>query len=149
MRKHLGLLVSCVGLLIVISIFWGAIRRIDNVLTAQFSTYDKLNETHQELKENYHNLRYVCDKVMIFQKLLTEIDYSDYNQQTNNCYDHSKALQKKLAAAGIKSSIAVNKDRTHAWVMVWVESTRGTFMPATNTQKILELRDENLEVILN
>jgi hypothetical protein len=116
-------------------------NRIDAVLAAQFSAYDQLNENHQALKIKYRDLKDVCDKAMTFQKLLGEIDYRDYNRQTNNCYDHSKALQKKLAAAGIKSSIAVNKDRTHAWVMVWVESTRGTFMPATNTQKILELRD--------
>src|SRR5690242_17329229 len=41
-----------------------------------------------------------------------------YENPGANRYDHSKALVKMLADAGIESSIFVNADRSHAWVAV-------------------------------
>lgn len=70
-----------------------------------------------------------------------------YQNPGANCYDHSKLLQKQLAAAGIASSIMINHDRSHAWVAVWMEANTGAFVPpGLPYGPVLELRDEKLNV---
>lgn len=81
-----------------------------------------------------------------FKRALSAVDPA-YNRANNNCYDHSKALQKALEAIGIQSSIFINKGRNHAWLGVWVEATNGTFVPPDNKLQIIEVRDDKLNVV--
>ncbi|MCX6785946.1 MAG: hypothetical protein NTZ18_03805 [Candidatus Komeilibacteria bacterium] len=85
-------------------------------------------------------------KYNAFTKALDEIGSIPWTPG-NNCYDHSKALQEKLALDGIQSSIFINKDRSHAWLGVWVEATTGHFLPPTSPYKIVEVRDGSLNVV--
>lgn len=71
-----------------------------------------------------------------------------YRNPGANCYDHSKALQKELAALGVESSIFVNETRGHAWVAIWVDAITGDFIPPSHTYgAVLEVRDRDLNVI--
>ena len=81
-----------------------------------------------------------------FKSAMRNITTDPYNREFNNCYDHSKLLQKAFADMGIESSIFISKDRDHAWVAPWMEATTGQFiMPGRYT--VLEVRDINLDVI--
>jgi len=72
----------------------------------------------------------------------SEIGQIPYNSSFSDCYDHSKLLTKELEKRNIRSSIMVNKDRSHAWVAVWIEATSGQFVPIENgQQELLEIRD--------
>lgn len=81
-----------------------------------------------------------------------DVGSQPYANPGNNCYDHSKALQKQLAAAGMESSIFVNGDRTHAWLAVWIETTTGKFVPPKAAASfpydtLIEVRDRSLGVV--
>lgn len=83
-----------------------------------------------------------------FQNALDKVSQQPYDREENNCYDHSQRLQAELADEGIESSIMVNNDRSHAWLAVWVESLRGTFIEPDRFS-VLEVRDKDLKVICN
>lgn len=104
------------------------------------------NLTYQLAKEQYRT-KIKLEKSNEFTKILNEIDPNDYDPDTNNCYDHSKALQKKLLAAGIESSIFIRDDREHAWVGVWIEATDGKFVKPNSGWNILEVRDHSLKTV--
>lgn len=76
-----------------------------------------------------------------FQQAMQKIGSIPYDANFANCYDHSKLLAKELEKSGIKSSIFVNKDRSHAWIAVWIEANTGRFMLPENAQQLLEVRD--------
>jgi len=120
--------------------FITTIDEMDGLLDNTFNSYLDLQKMCFELKTEYK-------KSTELQKALSLIDKKDYNRQTNNCYDHSKKLQKELSKADIASSIMINKDRSHAWLAVWIESTDGTFISSKNNFELLEVRDKNLDVI--
>ena len=82
-----------------------------------------------------------------FENIAEKIGSVPYDKVNNNCYDHSKAMTKALADAGIASSIIVNKDRSHAWVAVWIEGTTGRFISPKNAQNVLEMRDAKTDVV--
>jgi len=99
------------------------------------------------LTREIKSLRDELSQKDFFYQALQEIDPTDYDRESNNCYDHSKVLQQKLLAKGIQSNIMINSARDHAWLAVWVESTNGTFKIRGINQTILEVRDENLKVV--
>ena len=98
----------------------------------------------KECQQNVDNSISVLHEYNKFQSALDKIGSIPYSTK-NNCYEHSKLLQKELEKDGIQSSIFVNKNRSHAWLGVWIDANTGHFM--TQKQDILELRDKNLEVI--
>lgn len=135
--------------------FLAAVSMFGVLLNRTYAKCDKLVELlgrqyHVVLEAEKVNLA-ECqrerDQATALSRALSEIDPSDYNRQTNNCYDHSKWLQKELAENDIASSIMINQDRTHAWLAVWVEATNGHFLSAGKNWDILEVRDKNLNVI--
>ena len=87
-----------------------------------------------------------CRQFNPFQQAMASVGSIPYDAQFNNCYDHSKELAAALGKQGIKSSVMVNKDRTHAWLAVWIEATTGHFISPENAkqplyQNIMEVRD--------
>lgn len=88
-----------------------------------------------------------CKKYPLFEQVISGIDIGEYDLENYNCVDFSKDLVKRLEEIGIKSNIAINKDRTHAWVIIWVEATSGRFIRPDNDLGILELRDKEMNVI--
>ena len=81
-----------------------------------------------------------------FKSAMRNITVDPYNRDFNNCYDHSKRVQKAFAEMGIESSIFISEDRDHAWIAPWMEATTGQFI-APGSYDLLEVRDINLEVI--
>ena len=86
-----------------------------------------------------------------FALAVKEVGDIPYDRESSNCYDHSKALQQELRDMDIASSIMVNDDRSHAWLAVWIESTKGEFVsPFTDKNfSVMEARDHNLNVVCN
>ena len=84
-----------------------------------------------------------------FRNALKDIDIADYDRQSNNCYQQSQALQKKLREMGIDSTIAVVKGREHAFLMVWIEATTGNFIPPEFGYDLIEFRASKHNVICN
>lgn len=83
----------------------------------------------------------------VFKKTLADVDKT-YNRASNNCLDHAVALQDKLRAIGIESSIFVNENRNHAWLAVWIEATNGSFIdPAKNNLHPIEVRSDRFNVV--
>lgn len=64
-----------------------------------------------------------------------------------DCYEHSQDMVKALEERGIKASVGVVKDRSHAFVLVWVESIGGEFIKPDYKAKLLEIRNVNKEVV--
>lgn len=92
----------------------------------------------------------VCHKAEsypTFEQAIQRVENRTYSLENYNCVDFSKDLVRELERIGIKSSIAINKGRTHAWVVVWVEATTGGFTLPSEDLEILELRDRNMNVI--
>ena len=96
-----------------------------------------------DIKEVKNNLSKHSDLT----RAITLVGQIPYDADYNNCYDHSKTLMKALQDKDIASSILINKNRTHAWIAVWIEATTGKFIPTDNIYQILEIRDENHKVI--
>jgi hypothetical protein len=107
---------------------------------------EQCQDVENELNEKIMDYRVKYAQFNIFKKILDERDIGDYDKLTNNCYQQSQDIQKKLKKIGIESSIAVNEDRSHAWLLVWVEATDGTFI-VPGDKKIYEIRDYKLDVI--
>lgn len=95
--------------------------------------------------KNHSDVKICEDALNRFSSLYqatSEIGQIPYDASFSDCYDHSKLLTQKLAERNIRSSIMVNKDRSHAWVAVWIEATSGQFVPIKDgEQKLLEIRD--------
>lgn len=97
----------------------------------------------------------ICPKVIcygsnscpLFEEAIKKVGNRTYDLETYNCVDFSKDLVRELEKIGIKSNIAINKERTHAWVVVWIEATTGNFTSPGKDLEILELRDKNMNVI--
>lgn len=83
----------------------------------------------------------------LFIQAVSRIGNRTYDEDLYNCYDFSKDLIEEFEDIGIKSSIAIEKDRNHAWVVVWIEATTGKFIRPDQDLEILELRDKELNVI--
>ena len=88
-----------------------------------------------------------CKKYPLFKQVVSEIDNRKYHLLDYNCVDFSKDLVKKLEEIGIKSNIAVDQERQHAWVVIWIAATSGRFIHPEEDLGILELRDEEMRVI--
>lgn len=98
-----------------------------------------------ELKESEVRLE-ECRKYNKFQDAVSKIARVAWDE-VNNCYEHSKELQKELAKLNIKSNIAINEDRSHAWLVVPIEANTGQFMELDSPHEIMEIRNSDLEVI--
>lgn len=92
----------------------------------------------------------VCSELTdypLFVQAVSRIGNRSYDADLYNCYDFSKDLVQELEDAGIKSYIAIEKDRNHAWVVVPIEATTGKFVRPGEELEILELRDGEMNVI--
>jgi len=147
-RNELIYLFLTIVILIIFGI--GAIYTSDlnsktDLLISKFGVDDKI----LLLEKENEKLKIELAQKDIFYRLLQKIDPAYYNRRNNNCYIQSQRLQKELLANGIKSSIIINEDRSHAWLAVWIESTNGSFKILSREQNILEIRDNDLAVICN
>ena len=88
-----------------------------------------------------------CKKYPLFEQVVSETESWRYDLKNYNCVDFSKDLVRKLEEIGIKSNIAISKDRTHAWVVVFVEATTGNFINPKSELEILEIRNSDSEVV--
>ncbi|MCK4554889.1 hypothetical protein KAU19_08115 [Candidatus Parcubacteria bacterium] len=89
-----------------------------------------------------------CKKYPLFEQAVSKIgDRTKYDLEDYNCVDFSKDLVKELEEIGIKSNIAISDDRSHAWVLVWIETITGKFVRPEKALGILELRDQEMNVI--
>lgn len=88
-----------------------------------------------------------CKEYSLFKQATIKIGSRVYEKDIYDCVHFSKDLVKELEEVGIKSSIAINKERTHAWVLVWIEATTGEFISPKINAEILEIRDKNMKVI--
>ena len=138
--KYFLFLTTILSIGLWVYIFQNVNKNTDELFDSIFSSYSTLQNLYQ-------NQKMECRKSTALSKALSSIDWKDYDRETNNCYDHTKKLQKELAKADIASSIFINKDRSHAWLGVWIEAVKGTFISSTNKFEVLEVRDENLKVI--
>lgn len=101
---------------------------------------------NKELKNRLEECHQAAHTYNAFKKTAESIGSEDWSSRFNNCYDHSKKLQKELAMQGIESSIMIGANREHAWVCPWIEANTGNFIPPGKFS-VLELRDKNLNVI--
>ena len=99
------------------------------------------------LKGQVNECREISNKFNVFSHDVAQIGSEPYDAKANNCYDHSKAMVKALADDGIQSSIMVDEGRNHAWVAVWIEATTGQFMTPDTPYRVVEVRDQKLNVI--
>ena len=90
-----------------------------------------------------------CKEFSLFTQAVAQIGNRTYDLDNYNCVNFSKDLVKELEGIGIKSNIAISEDRTHAWVVVWIEATTGGFIRPETNLGILELRDEEMKIICN
>ena len=88
-----------------------------------------------------------CKKYPLFEQVVSEIDSERYDLENYNCVDFSKDLVRKLETIGIKSNIAIDKDRTHAWVVIWIEAQTGEFVHPGQSLGLLELRNREMDSI--
>lgn len=82
----------------------------------------------------------------LFEQAVEKIGGRVYTEDYK-CLHFSKDLVGELERGKVKSSIAISKDRKHAWVVVWIEATTGDFIPPNRNLEILELRDKDMNVI--
>ena len=114
---------------------------------------NKISDRNYINESRYNECKNQTEQFSKFQSIIDEVGQIPYKSSGANCYDHSKLLQKKLAENDITSSIFINKGRTHAWVAVWLEVTKGNlgfssnFIPVKNPYEVLEVRDSKLNVI--
>ena len=120
----------------------------------QYSLNDFIDKANQELKIesweaklDYNKLQLEFQEYDNFTKAMTEVGKMPYNRETFNCYDHSQALVEALGRNGIASSIMINEERSHSWVVAWIDSVSGEFIEPNNPFVILEVRDDNLRVV--
>ena len=84
---------------------------------------------------------------LLFDQAVSRVGNRIYDLENYNCVDFSQDLVEELEEIGIKSSIAIDKDRTHAWVVIWIEATTGDFVLVDEDLGMLELRDKDMNVI--
>ena len=83
----------------------------------------------------------------LFVEAVRRIGDRAYDKELYNCVDFSKDLVREFERIGVKSSIAISEERDHAWVVVWIETTSGSFISPGEDLEILELRDKEMRVI--
>ncbi len=88
-----------------------------------------------------------CRRYNLFQQATSKIGKRKYSENYN-CLDFVKDLQQELRKFDIESSIFINKDRSHAWLGVWLEATNGQFIGPNSGYEIMEVRDNEMNVIL-
>jgi len=108
----------------------------------------KVHSVATEIIENNERLEN-CEQFSLFKQASIKVGSRRWDQKDYNCKDFSVDLVKELEERGIKSSIAIAEERTHAWVLVWIEATTGEFIAPGTDLEILEIRDGELKVIIN
>ena len=140
----------CAGLILMLLIVGVAngvasliVRDLETIPLSQqiISLESKLAE-HIERLEN-------CEQFSLFKQAAIKIGSRTWDENDYNCVDFSIDLVKELKESGIKSSIAIAEERTHAWVLVWIEATTGEFVNPDSELEILEIRNGKMEVICN
>lgn len=115
-------------------------------LTEEIDTLLKKNEALENQITNYTGRLEECRSYNPFQQALAEIGKKKHSEDYN-CYEHSKDLQKKLRELDIESSIFINENRDHAWLAVWIESTKGQFVGTDHKYSPMEIRANATNVI--
>lgn len=142
-------------IVVFILIVWNLWTAIPFIALMKENSDQRLTITEHEKKIQDYEESFVreeerfqnCKDFSLFTQAKAQIGNRTYDINDYNCLNFSKDLVKELAEIGIKSSIAINKDRTHAWIVVWIEATTGRFIhPGTNLG-ILELRDKDMNPI--
>ena len=95
---------------------------------------------HTERLEN-------CKEYSLFKQAKMKIGNREWDEDNYNCVDFSVDLLEELRMSKIKSSIAISKERDHAWILVWIEATTGEFISTETDLEILEIRNEKMRVI--
>jgi len=153
MKNTLSLIILFIQILIFISLLLGLLYSLEYRFNKSILVeHKKLREEKVAAMElNNYLLEEVSDLIQYqnFKKALEEIDERDYDKKDNNCYDHSLALQDKLRALGIESTIAIAENREHAFLMVWVEATSGEFISPSLDYNLIEFRSSEYDVICN
>lgn len=109
----------------------------------------RLKEENKKIKEEYALLEKDFFQYNKFREVLAKHDMKYYDRENNNCYQQSQQIQKELLTHGIRSSIFINNDRSHAWLGIWVEATDGSFDVRGNQGPLAEVRDDTLRVVCN
>lgn len=89
-----------------------------------------------------------CKEFSLFKQATLKIQKGIYDLKNYNCVDFSKDLVRELEEMGIKSSVAIDKNRTHAWVLVWIEPQSGNFISPEEALEIIEIRDGDMKIII-
>lgn len=139
----LGLIILVVGGVMVMrqKVIYRENIEITNLNSQIISLGSKIVE-HTERLEN-------CKEFSLFKQATIKVGSRTWNEESYNCVAFSKDLARELKELGIKSSIAIAEERTHAFVLVWLEATTGNFVNPDSELEILEIRDDEMKVICN
>jgi hypothetical protein len=132
-------LVAIISLSLILGIIAG--QQVDEPDLGLLNEYHLLTEKYLVEKNNN-------DFDSKLKQALEKINYKDYNKETNNCFDSAKRLAGELEKDGFSTAVAINQGRTHAWTIIGVESTNGTYK-VFGDKRIDELRDKNGKLILD
>ena len=143
-KAGLGLLILIIGGAMMIIQRYIKIEDIGTIsLSSKIISLESKIAEHTERLEN-------CEEFSLFKQAAIKVGSRVWNENNYDCVDFSIDLVEELERKGIKSSIAIEKERTHAWVLIWVEATTGEFVSIEETElEILEIRDGKMEIICN
>lgn len=111
--------------------------KLENFIEFQ-NIKQEIKHCKKELKE--------CQNYNPFKQALSKIDPNKYGENYD-CLNFTRDLQEELRKLNIESSIFINKNRDHAWLAVWIESTKGEFIGINREFELLEVRDNEMKVI--
>lgn len=112
---------------------------------------ERTKEQNWKLREE--NRTYIeqlpsCQRYNLFQEVVFKIARREYSKDYN-CLNFAKDLQQELKKIDIKSTILINRDRTHAWLSVWIEPRTGLFIEPNSNYQVGEIRNDKLNIICN
>jgi len=133
-----GIVVLVLGFVILIGIniitFATSILELDNRMMSIGIAFTKLPSNNNSKQYNK------------FVDIMSARDMRLYKNPGNNCYDQTKIVQTELEKIGIASSILIAKERTHAWLGIWVDATDGHFV-SPGKYAIMEVRETPTKVV--
>lgn len=112
-------------------------------LTTSETRLYELLDSHKKLQSSYDDLSADLRQSNALTASMLTRDESLYNRDTNNCYQQSLEMAKHLKEKGFYTMVAINPDRSHAWLMVGIEATNGSYKILGTSTEIMELRDHN------
>lgn len=148
MKKNI--ILASIGILILITVGVAVMRQkyIDRKDIEIISLSSQIISLESKIAEHTKRLE-GCEEFSLFKQAKIKIGSRVWDKGNYDCVDFSVDLAEELKKVGIKSSIAIAEERTHAWVLVWIEATTGEFVNPDSELEILEIRDGEMEVICN